>query len=384
MVYNKIMKIAGIVAEFNPFHYGHKYLIDKIKNDYQMDLIVAAMSPNFVMRGEIAIFNKFDRTKMALENGIDMVIEIPTIYAVESASVFSLRAVELLADMGVTDLFFGVENDDQSIFEEIVKISSTENYKNNLKKYLDEGYGFNAASKKALVEINSDFSLVLSSPNNALAIEYLKAINLINPSIIPHFIKRVDSSYFDTLNEGKIIQSASAIRELIKDELDCKKYVPFDAKKLVHVVEHTIFDKIKYRIISTSRADLHKIKGVTEGFEGKLKSINSYNNYEELVSLLVSKRNRESKIKRMLIYILLNIKKDESTKEKLPYVRILGFNNKAQTYLKTFNNPDVEIYTAIKKGQHVALYRELDFTEIYSLISNEDIRKKEFLPVRFN
>ena len=378
------MKIAGIVAEFNPFHYGHKYLIEKIKNDYNMDIVITAMSPNFVMRGEVAIFNKFERTKHALMNGIDMVVEIPTIYAVENATVFSCRAIELLNDLGITDLFFGVECDNQDIFDRIIKASKTIEYEKNFKEYLDNGDSFNTASKKSLLDIDEEFASILSSPNNILAIEYLKAIEIINPNIKPHFIKRVDTSYFDPVKEGTFIQSASAIRELINNGLEYEKYLPYDVKNIVHIMEKDVFEIIKYKIVSLSKKELTSIKGITEGFEGKLKSIKEFTTYENLIAVLTSKRNRETKIKRILIYLLLNIKKDEVSSSKLPYVRILGFNKTGQDYLKVFKNDDVEIFTSIKKSEYASLNRELDFTNIYSLISKEDIYKKEFSPVRLN
>ena len=168
------MKIAGIVCEFNPFHHGHKYLIDKIKNDYKMDLVIAAMSPNFVMRGEPAIFNKFERTYHALLNRVDLVAEIPTVYAIESADIFAYRSIEILNNLGITDLFFGVEVDDASTFDRIIEISESKKYLENIKKYLEKGDSFNAASKKSIIEIDPQTSIILSSPNNLLAIEYLK------------------------------------------------------------------------------------------------------------------------------------------------------------------------------------------------------------------
>ena len=378
------MKIAGIVCEFNPFHHGHKYLIDKIKNDYKMDLVIAAMSPNFVMRGEPAIFNKFERTYHALLNRVDLVAEIPTVYAIESADIFAYRSIEILNNLGITDLFFGVEVDDASTFDRIIEISESKKYLENIKKYLEKGDSFNAASKKSIIEIDPQTSIILSSPNNLLAIEYLKSIKKINNKIIPHFIKRVSTFYYDSLKEGTIIQSGTAIRELIKENKEYKNFVPYETKRVVYNVNNTLFELIKYKIISSSCEEIANIKGVTEGLENKIKSIKEFTTYENLIAELVSKRNRETKIKRILMYILLGIKKCEASSSSLKYIRILGFSSAGQKYLSFFNNENIKIYTSLKKSPFEALSNELTYTKIYSMLTHEDIIEKEYLPIRLS
>jgi len=373
------MKVAGIVAEFNPFHYGHEYIISKIKED-NVDLIICAMSPNFVMRGEPAIFNKFERCEIALKNGIDIVAEIPTIYTIESADIYAKRSIEILANLGVTDLYFGIENTDLGLLNEVVNSLDSDSYKNHLSIFLKDGYSFNQASKKALESINSSFSSIISSPNALLSIHYLKTIKDKNYKIAPHLIKRIDSEYYSNIDENKKIQSATALREQIENKKS-SQYLSYSIQNFNVHVKKMYFELIKYRIFSMNSIELSEIQGINEGLENKIKSIKYINSYDELISNLISKRNRETKINRILMCILLNIKKNEVTNKKLEYCRILGFNSTGRAYLNKFKNENISIITSIKRNLSKDLYRELDFTKIYSIPLNESILEKEYSPI---
>ena len=195
-------KIAGFVAEFNPFTKGHEYLIQTIKKEINPDLIVVAMSPNFVMRGEPAIFDKWKRAKTALNFGINLILEIPTIYTIQSAEVFARRGIEILNDAGITDLFFGVETTDKAKFMEIIQAMEGKEYQDLLLQFQKDGSSFNSSSKKALITINPDFEDILKGPNNLLALQYERAVKTINPKIIIHYIKRVESGYFDNIHDN--------------------------------------------------------------------------------------------------------------------------------------------------------------------------------------
>lgn len=375
------MKIAGIVCEFNPFHYGHKYIIDKIKNEYNMDLVVASMSPNFVMRGEPAVFNKFKRCEHALDNGIDLVLEIPTIYTIQSADIYAYRAVELLNNAGITDLFFGAEEDNVDTLTKIASILNRCEYQEKLKYYQSLGNSFSVSSKKAIIDIDESYKDILESPNSLLGIQYINAINKINKNIKPHIIKRVESGYYDPINENTLIQSATAIRESMENGTFNPKYLSYDCKNLVQVVKKDYFDFIKYKLLSSTSEYIMTIQGVNEGFENSLKKIKNVNDYDSLISSLVSKRNRETKVKRILLCIMLDIKKNEIKKEPLTYVRVLGFNKKGQDLLKELRNSPIPFYSYIGKNQQDDIYRELDFTKIYELISKESIIELEYRPI---
>jgi len=373
------MKIAGVVAEFNPFHKGHEYLINQIKKD-NPDLIVCAMSPNFVMRGEPAIFNKWFRTSCALNYGIDIIAEIPTIYTIQSADVYAKRGIEILNNLGVTDLYFGVENDNEFLLRSIAEEMNSKRYFTYLKSFLDLGNSFNTSSKKALIKINQSFEKILSSPNNLLAIEYIKSVSLINPSINIHLVKRVDALYFDEFKKGSKIQSASAIREALESG-KLGRFLEYSTKNQAKHVKNDYLNLIKYRIFSSSSEELKNIQGINEGIENQIKSLKEISSYTTLVDDLVSRRNRETKINRILMAILLNIKKTEISTKPLTYVRILGFNKNGQEYLKNSKNSPVPIYTCIKRGQNTAFYRELDFDRIYLIDGDSEILKMEYQPI---
>lgn len=373
------MKIAGFVAEFNPLHKGHEYLINKIKED-GADVIVVAMSPNFVMRGEPAIFNKIERTTHALALGIDIVLEIPTVYAIQSADIYALSGVTLLEKAGVTDLYFGVENDNLPLFLEIRDALLSDKYRELLQKYQKEGNGFSVSSKKALSDINPKFEEVLSQPNNLLGIEYLVALKKITSNIVPHLIKRVDSGYYDGINESSLIQSATALREeLLKDKPN-ESYFPYEINNLQKHVKEDYLDLLKYRVSSSSSSDLNEILGMNEGFENRLKTKANWNSYDSLVESLISKRDRETKVKRILTAVLLGIKKDEGLNVDINYIRVLGFSANGSAYLKTIKNSNV--ISRIKRDLPKELYRELDFTKIYSIPHNEELVLKEYEPIK--
>lgn len=249
------MKTIGIIAEFNPFHNGHKYLIDKARQELDADRVIILTSGNFVQRGGPAFFNKYVRTEMAIQNGVDLVIELPFCYANASASYFAYGAVSILNSIGVVDyLAFGIDFSNQN---SIVKISNIlanepEAYKASLKKYLKDGISFSRSREKALIDyLNSDNESstlkkieilkdiengILSKPNTILALEYLMWLNRTHSQIQPHMISRIDSGYH-SINISGEFSSATAIRQNVnKDNFfyncvpkNCHKYYQTDS-----------------------------------------------------------------------------------------------------------------------------------------------------------
>ncbi len=258
---------------------------------------------------------------------------------------------------------------------------NSKEYNEFLKKYQDEGNSFNASSKKAILSIDESLENIINSPNNLLGIEYIKAINKINPNINIHPIKRVESEYYDGIDKNKVIQSATALREELKKDSPNYSYFPFNPKNLIKHVKNDYLPFIKSKIYSSTSSELKEILGMNEGFENKLRNIKNFDNYEELVSSLVSKRDRETKVNRILMSTLLNIKKEEASDAPLSYVRILGFNRKGKSYLKVINKNNYLLINSIKRDLPTEVYRELDFTKIYSLPYKENILIKEYEPV---
>jgi len=365
------MKIAGFVSELNPFTYGHKYLIDEIRKD-GANLIITSMSPNFVMRGEPSIFDKFKRCEMALINGVDIVLEIPTFFSVQSADKYAAKAIELLVSAGITDLYFGIEENDEAKLYRIVELRKGNEYKELLNKYLKEGISFNTSSKKALIELDSSLEETLMNPNNLLGVEYIINIERLNKDINIHMIKRIESLYYDSINQGSLIQSASSIRVLLRSDKGYE-YIPYDIKNINKHYLDDYFNLIKYKIDSTSKEELSLLLNISEGIENRLKSLSRIGSVDNLIDSLVSKRNRATKIKRILISILLNIRKDEIN--DYDYIRVLGFNRIGSSYLKEIKND--KIITQIKRDLPIGIYREIDYTKIY----DDSLAIKEYKPI---
>lgn len=369
--------ISGIICEYNPFHSGHKYQIDKIKEETG-GFVVCVMSGNFVQRGEPAIVDKYTRTKMALLGGADLVIELPVAFATASAEAFGECAVYLLDALGVTDrLYFGSESSDISALKEIADFLDSYEYSSSLNFELQKGLSFPSARMNAVTKsLGEDYSQILQNPNDILGIEYIKAINKLGSDIKPHAIKRVGSDH-DKANDLKHI-SAKSIRELIKNGEDAEKFVPFmdlltdavnsgEAPTDLKYLERTIL----YKIRCMNESQLIAFPDVGEGLENKIKKAASKaENLEELYELIKSKRYTHSRIRRIILRILLDIDSTKMSKPK--YIRILGMNKNGETILRAGKNkyPFVMRYSEVKKidNTQVSIYEtEAKADDIYAL-----------------
>ena len=218
------MSVIGIVCEFNPFHNGHKHLIDSVKTDG--DVVVCVMSGNFVQRGEPAIFPKEYRVKSALMNGADIVLELPFVYATASAEIFASSAVKILTSFGCDKIVFGTENTTLVQLENAVDILLSDDFDNKIKKHLENGVSYPIARQMAFNEYDCDCNI--SSPNNILAIEYLRAIRKNNYKIAPVIVNRRGADYNDDFAVDEYA-SATYIRNLVNENKDFKGYVPDNA-----------------------------------------------------------------------------------------------------------------------------------------------------------
>ncbi len=369
------MKIIGIVAEYNPFHNGHKYQIDKIKEKYKDSLIVVCMSSTFTQRGNISILNKWDKTKIALNNGIDIVIELPYLYSTQGSDIFAKYSIKLLNELKIDTLCFGSESDN---IDDIVNNAKIQVYNKNfdikVKEYLNDGINYPTALNNALKELNGT---TINTPNDLLALSYIKEILKNNYNIELLNIKRTND-YHDILSNDKII-SASNIRNKLLNNIDIKKYVPIDTYNILKnkKIDTKYFEYLKYKIISEDT--LEKYLDVDEGLNKRIKdSINKSNDIEELIQNIKTKRYTYNKISRMLNHILCSLTKEENKSIKdLEYIRILGFNSKGQKYLNSIKK---DISTPILNKYDTNKYKTLNIekraTNIYSLIY-EDINTQE-------
>lgn len=363
-------KVLGIISEYNPFHNGHLYHLENSKKLTGCDYSIAIMSGNFTQRGSTSIINKWEKTKMALSNGIDLIIELPILYSISSAENFADGAIKILNSLGIVDyLSFGSETPDINILKNIANVLYFEpnEYKNILSHELKKGLSFPKARENALLMYLNDirtYSGVLSSPNNILGIEYLKALKKYKSEIKPVCVKRFESEYNST-NFSNDIASATAIRSLIKNRSFeiIKTLVPSDTYSILidnirngHIVEDlNVFEKeIIYVLRKMSIEEISNLPDVSEGLEFAIKdAANSCNSIIEFLSMVKSKRYTSTRIQRILLYALLGItKKDmEISKNTLPYVRILGFNENGKKLVSEIskNNPKLKMITSVKK-----------------------------------
>lgn len=352
------MDIIGIIAEYNPFHNGHIYHINKIKEMYPNSLIILALNGYFLERGEISIMTKEDKTKIALDNGINLIAEIPFIYGSNSADTFANCALQILNNLGATKIIFGSESNDISLLTKIAKTQLEENFNETIKKELKKGTNYPTALSLAL---NTN----INTPNDLLGISYIKAILKNNYKITPITIKRTNDFHDKTSNEPII--SASNIREKIKNNEDISNYTP--VKNLVTVNEDLLFNLLKTKILTEK--DLSKYLTVDEGIEYKLrKEIINVKNTEELIKKIKSKRYTYNRIRRMLIHILIGLTKEDKQNYNLNHIKILGFDKIGKTYLKTIKS-DLTIQRKISEKDLAQKY-ELTASLIYDILTNSN------------
>ncbi len=389
-------KVLGIIAEYNPFHNGHLYHLTESKKAVNAGYTVAIMSGNFVQRGDTSLTNKWIKTKMALQNGVDLVIELPTIYSVSSAENFASGSIKILNSLKIVDyLSFGTELCDVNLLNEFAEVLHTEpkEYVSILNHELGKGFSFPKARENALLMYLNDirrYANILSSPNNILAIEYLKALKQENSNIIPFSIKRNKVDY----NSTEIVDgfaSATAIRKiaLTNDVWSLRKAMPMPSFDLMYdqlragktVPNLSRFEhEIIYNLRKMTLEEIADLPDVSEGLENLIKNAaNSCNTISELVSIIKSKRYTETRIRRILVYCLLNITKKDmlNSKKANPYVRVLGFNVRGKELISAIahSNPKLDIITSPRryldesnnKILKAMLEKDIFATDIYTL-----------------
>lgn len=389
-------KTVGIIAEYNPFHNGHLYHLQKAKEEANADYCIAVISGNFTQRGDTSIVNKWAKAYMAICGGADLVIELPTIYSVSSAENFANGAIKILDSLKIVDSFaFGAEANDIATLNNIANVLYEEprGYTSILNHELQKGISYPTARENALMMYLNDikrYANILSSPNNILAIEYLKALKVQKSNLKPIMIKRQKVYY----NENHIIDnfaSATGIRELLrkKEYSKLKKVVPKNTYQILGQQNQKGelipgLEKYEKEIIYTLRkmpaSEIANLPDVSEGLENAIKNAaNNYNNLPDLINSIKSKRYTQTRIQRILIYALLGINKKmmNTSKKVTPYVRVLGFNQNGRKLLSeiTMRNPKINMITSVKKymnqnkDKQLAEILDLDIlaTNVYTL-----------------
>jgi len=356
-----ILKIVGIIVEYNPLHNGHLYHFNKIKELSNANIVVAIMSSSFTMRGDLSLFDKFTKAKQAINLGIDIVLENPFLYTVNRADIYAKNCVDFLNLLNVCEIWIGSELNDVNIYKEYL-----DSFNNNkIKENQIDGISYKTASLNELP----------FKSNDILGFFYYKHIIDNNYNIILKTIKREGNDYLD--NEiSSIYPSAKAIRcNLDKIDLYTPKFVYNNKDKILD--ENKLFKFIKYKIISSDKLYLKNIFLVDEGIENRLKDIYKFDDYNSFLEYMISKRYTKTRIKRMLLNILFDVTKDiNNNLSKIDFVRILDFNDIGRSYLNKIKK-NVKIYTNIKEGINNIFDTELKISKILDLIYNIDLFKQE-------
>lgn len=374
------MKVLGIIVEYNPFHNGHRYHIKKAQEITQCDYTIAVMSSSFVQRGEPAIIDKWTRSHLAIEFGVDLVIELPFVYACQSADYFARGAIDLLHAIGVTDICFGSEDGRIETFIDIAKaiFDNQTQYDNLVKKAMKEGVRYPDACNQALKQI---MGIEVKTPNDLLGLSYVKEIIAHHYPIIPHCFPRTNDYHSHNLGE---IASATAIRQAIYQQLDFQNSLPHpELYQYEHYHLDDFYPYLQYRLLTISKKDLQHIHLVDEGLENVLiAQIQKCHSMSEFLDALLSKRYTKPRIQRMLIHILMNnTKKSIQEAMSIDYLRVLAMNNQGRQYLSLIKkNCPYTIVTNISRYQHPALDIEVKATKLLSLLSHdqENFIKKEY------
>ncbi len=389
-------EVLGVVAEYNPFHNGHLYHLEKTKEKTGAKFVVCVMSGNFVQRGNTSIVDKWTKAEMALAGGVDLVIELPAVYSVSSAESFAQGAVKILENLGIVDtISFGTETDDFAALNNIATILTEEpkEFSNMLKEELKQGVSYPKAREQALIKyLNDDvrYKNILNNPNNILGVEYLKALKQLKSKISPVAIKREKVYY----NDNTIVDdfaSATAIRNMVmnKEFASLIKVVPrvtYETLLKEYEVGNVVYDiqryekEIFYTLRRMSLSDIAELPDVSEGLENTIKNAANFcNNIKDFVNMVKTKRYTQTRIQRILVFALLGItKKDvQMAKKVVPYARVLGFNEKGKMLLSGIaqNNPKMEVITSVKKfmdnNTNKTYKRMLDIdifaTDVYTL-----------------
>jgi len=351
------MKIVGLITEYNPFHSGHRYHIKKAKELTNADYVIVITSGNYVQRGSVSFLDKYTKTQIAINNGADLVIELPYCYSVSSAEYFSYAAVSILDKLNIVDcICFGAENDNLDLLYKAAKVitDSDEEFNLLIKKNVKSGLSFPLARSISLKEIlsnkyNIENTSFLETPNNILGIEYIKAIIKRNSKIKAVPLKRIIADYHDT-DVSKRFYSATAIRKTLNDGNILESLLSIDKdygenffKSYPLTLED--FDSIMgYAILNhISNNSLEDIFGISKDLSNKItNNFKNYKSIEDFIGLIKTKDITYSHIQRALIHILLDIKKCDMTtylkNDVTDYIRVLGVKKESLILLNRIKN----------------------------------------------
>lgn len=388
------MKVNGIIAEYNPFHNGHKYQLEKSAQLTGADYTIVVMSGNFVQRGVPALLAKHVRAEMALRCGADLVLELPAVYASSSAEYFASGAVSLLNHLNtVTHLCFGSECGDISLLQQIATVLSNEpeEFSTFLKDYIRMGYSYPNARAAALMQYAPNLANsieIFRSPNNILGVEYIKALLRQNSKIVPMTVKRLGADYHDPL-PGTEYCSALAIRQSLgtRNDTSCiQAYIPEEVNHLLSqslsserlVTSDDFSSVLYYKLLSEKEYGFEKYLDVSSALSDRIiNHLNAFSGFDSFCDLLKTKEMTYTRISRCLLHILLNITKEDmaycTELGYTPYARVLGFRKTAAPLLSTIKEKsDIPLITKLADAEkildadsYIMLKQDIQISQLY-------------------
>lgn len=395
------MKACGIVAEYNPFHNGHLYQLNKAKQKSNADVMIAAMSGNFLQRGEPALLDKWSRASNALENGIDIVVEIPAAFSVQPADFFSKGAITILNFLKCDSLSFGSESGDGNDFLKAAKLfienEEVINQQFHINQKQEQTYAKNMAD--ILQTVFPDFPIDLSQPNNVLGFSYAKEIIYQESSMSIVTVNRKESQYHDQeIQMNQSIASASAIRKkLFSETIDyaqLESVVPLETLEMIKskplVSWNDFFNFLKYKVIVASNEELQNIYLMEKGLEYRLKrTIAQSREMNEFLTKLKTKQLTWARLQRLCFYILLDQSKEDMNERlgTLNAVRLLGFTEKGRAYLNQIKQSiPVPLITNVNRQTSELIEFDIKAGEVYRLADERSLPSQDYKqkPLKFN
>jgi predicted nucleotidyltransferase len=390
------MKAVGLIVEYNPFHNGHAFHLQASKEAAKADVVIAIMSGDFLQRGEPALVSKWNRTRMALLNGVDIVFELPYQFAVQKAETFANGAVSILDAAGCDSLCFGSESGDiQSFFQTIDFLEMHQiQFNQNIQHFVQTGVSYPKAMSLSFQQLtDSNQFLDLTKPNNILGFQYVKSLRLQRSSVKPLTVARKNADYHDEHFSSATIASATSIRKAlfgsVTDNTLINQYVPKETSLLLkeYFNHYQVFHQwenywslLHFRLLQCSPEELREIYEVEEGLENRIlaAAVNSHS-FKEFMEKIKTKRYTWTRLQRLCVHILTNTKKSEMAMkdEKASYLRLLGMTTNGKEYLKKmkahFSLPLVSKLSSYKQKE-IAL--DIRASRIYSFGVPSQIRNE--------
>ncbi|WP_339063399.1 nucleotidyltransferase [Tepidibacillus marianensis] len=380
------MAILGLIVEYNPFHNGHLYHLLQSKKLTKANLTIAVMSGPFVQRGEPALLDKWTRTRMALENGVDLIVELPAVYSTQSADWFAFGAISLLKELRVNHLVFGSESNSIQNLTQMATIlyRETESFQETLRKNLSLGHSYPKALSLTFQQSQEGNNASYLYPNDILGLQYVLQIQRLNSSIHPNTLERKVAQYHDVSLNENTIASATSIRKSIMEDVSLSSISKYIPSTTLHHLQQAIekrrlnswenyYNTLRILLNNHSLEQLKTIHGMVEGLENRLKksAVQSIT-YNEFISSVKTKRYTQAKIQRVLLHLLLNLTKeriDEMQVNNGPqYIRILGLNQKGRAYLNEIkHNVNIPLITNVVRSRPNMLDLDIQASQIYEL-----------------